>query len=73
MIRRNVDVMAIAILLGGLAIYVHARDAVRTESIAYQRIASMRNLCPFEMLPWRKARVPRLPELPALKSSILLP
>ncbi|MBV9082534.1 MAG: hypothetical protein JOZ62_07665 [Acidobacteriaceae bacterium] len=57
MIRKHVDLIAIGILLCGIAVYSQARHVVVFEINSAKRIAFTQSRCPTVVIP----RVPRIP------------
>lgn len=57
MIRKHVDLIAIGILLCGIAAYSHARKVVVFEVNATRKIAITQYRCPTVVVP----RAPRIP------------
>lgn len=46
MIRKNIDLIAVVLLLSGIAIYSRAREARLAEIFPEKRIAVSKTLCP---------------------------
>ena len=67
MIRKNVDILAIAVLLVGLVIYDHVHELIRAGKAPVERVMVAENVCRFWVSLFRSSvHATSSPVLPSL-------